>query len=166
MSTQCPAFAYELRNSHYVTSCHQVKNCSHNLTIKHVTCYLSIKELILFSCFLNQPTITNLNTCLLPFEHRNLMDDVLPPSYHLLCSLWQEVDNFTICNATFLSKSFFVSVQWITLSNTIFCIKEAHTYTCVLIIVKIHYMIESQYVIDIAYWLLGSKVFLDQRCIT
>ena len=54
---QCPALAYELRNSRYVTSCHKVKNCSQNITV--LTCHLLLtnKGTNLSSCFsTNQQT--------------------------------------------------------------------------------------------------------------
>ena len=55
--------------------------------------------------------------CLIPFEQRNVIDNELPRRTINSCSLYLKINNFTICNGTFLSNSFFASVQWLTLSN-------------------------------------------------
>ena len=49
--------------------------------------------------------------CLIPFEQRNVIDNVLPHRTINSCSLYQKINNFTIRNGTFLSNSFFARVQ-------------------------------------------------------
>ena len=48
----------------------------------------------------------NCPPCLIPFAQRNVIDNELPHRTINSCSLYQTINNFTICNGTFLSNSF------------------------------------------------------------
>ena len=72
----------------------------------------------------------NCPPCLISFEQRNVIDNELPHRDINSCSLYLKINNFTICNGTFLSNNFFAGVQWFTLSNTFFGSRK-HKYTCV-----------------------------------
>ena len=86
----------------------------------------------------------NCPPCLIPFEQWNVIDNEL--AHHTInsSSLYQKINNFTICNGTFLSNSFFARVQWLTI-KCLFCIMKAHVYRCVLIMVKIYSLLECKY---------------------
>ena len=60
-----------------------------------------------------------LSPLLVQFEHRNVIDNDLPHRIRKFSSLYQMINNLTIGKGTFLSNSFFASVQLFTLSNVI-----------------------------------------------
>ena len=53
----------------------------------------------------------NCRPCLIPFEQRNVIDNEIPHRTINSSSLYQKLNNFTICNGTFLSNSFFLLVS-------------------------------------------------------
>ena len=105
--------------------------------------YTGTVQLLLWgdgSPHLNIHYTTMVITVPLAWSHLNngMSFDELPHLTINFCSLCKKINNFTICNGTFLSNSFLAIVQWLTLSNAFSCIKKAHVYSCVLIKKKIY----------------------------
>ena len=88
----------------------------------HSTCCLEVTVQVNFIYIIQQWP------CVIPFEQRNVIDNELPHLTINSCSPYQKINNFTICNGTFLSNSFFASVQWLTLSDAVFASRK-HMYT-------------------------------------
>ena len=80
--------------------------------------------------------------CLIPFEWRKVIDNELPHRTINSCSPYQNINNFTKCTGTFLSNSFCPMMYSI---KCLSCIKKAYAYRSVLIMVKIHCVLECEY---------------------
>ena len=78
----------------------------------HSTLHLLLGGDGLGHLYLHYKTIgDNCPPCRMPFAQRNVIDNELPHRTINCCSLYQNINNFTICNGTFLSNSFFASIQ-------------------------------------------------------